>query len=52
MAVVGGMDEIDGGERGNVARKGESSGLHCLQYRAAAKLSGGLALDQQASVST
>ena len=46
MAGVGGLRECYGGERGNVVRKSESSGLHCLQYRAAAKLSGGLALDQ------
>ena len=52
MAGVGGLRECYSEERGNVAQKGESSGLHCLQYRAAVKLSGGLALDQQASVST
>ena len=38
----GGFRECYGGKRANVARNSESSELHCLQYRAAAKLSGAL----------
>ena len=48
----GGFRECYGGKRANVVRKGESSELHYLKYRAAAKLSGALTLYKPTAVST
>ena len=52
QAAVGGLREVYGGKRADVAWNGESSGLHCLKYRVVARLSGNLTLHQPTSVST
>ena len=52
QAAVGGLREVYGGKRANVAWNGESFGLHCLKYRVLAELSGNLTLHQPTSVST
>ena len=50
--TVGGLREVYGGKRADVAWNGESSELHCLPYRVAARPLDKLTLHQSALVSS